>query len=131
MPFKVFAFGDWGLNSDNKKMVDASMTKYSIDNQPTFMIPLGDNFYEAGVSSIIDPLWKTVMVNCFSNAQLSCPWYPVLGNHDYLQNPDAQVLYKKINLLSRWSMPDRYYTITYLNSTFFLLIQLALLSTQV
>lgn len=38
-------------------------------------------------------------------------WYPVLGNHDYGGNPDAQVAYSKIS--RRWRMPARYYTKTF------------------
>jgi hypothetical protein len=38
---------------------------------------------------------------------LQWDWYPVLGNHDYKSDPDAQVRYTSIS--RRWKMPSRYY----------------------
>ncbi|HTH32281.1 MAG TPA: metallophosphoesterase, partial [Lacibacter sp.] len=38
-------------------------------------------------------------------------WYPVLGNHDYKSNPDAQIKYSTIS--RRWKMPARYYSKTF------------------
>jgi 3',5'-cyclic AMP phosphodiesterase CpdA len=35
-------------------------------------------------------------------------WYPVLGNHDYKGNTQAEIDYSKIS--RRWRMTDRYYT---------------------
>ena len=36
-----------------------------------------------------DPLWNTVFVDRFGEIDL--PWYAVLGNHDHLGVPEAQV----------------------------------------
>jgi acid phosphatase len=38
-----------------------------------------------------------------------CDWYPVLGNHDYKGNTQAEIDYSKIS--RRWHMPAHYYSI--------------------
>lgn len=69
----------------------------------TAVLALGDNFYDFGVSSVHDPRWDEWL----SSFRPMCPWYAVLGNHDYLTNPDAQVMYTRQSLF--WRMPRRYY----------------------
>ena len=46
---------------------------------------LGDNFYDSGVTSVTDPLWKTDYFNLYplSKPALQVPWYAIVGNHDY------------------------------------------------
>lgn len=52
---------------------------------PTFIVALGDNFYNNGVRSTSDSLWTYLWENVYhgSYESLKLPWYPVLGNHDY------------------------------------------------
>jgi hypothetical protein len=53
--------------------------------KPSFVIALGDNFYNNGVSSSTDTLWNYLWKDIYlaSYPDLYIPWYPVFGNHDY------------------------------------------------
>lgn len=93
------AVGDWGYNSHSLQNVAQSMKKLF----PTdFMVLLGDNFYPSGVSSVTDRRWDLFETNF---AYLPC--YAILGNHDYLQNPYAQIGYRS----AFWNMPAQYYDV--------------------
>jgi len=48
-----------------------------------FALMLGDNFYKSGVSSAMDPQWKTKFEDPYAGAAF--PFYAALGNHDYGQ----------------------------------------------
>ena len=85
------------------------MAKTAIQADPEFIISVGDNFQVNGVQSVNDPLWMTSYENIYKTPGLLVDWYPVLGNHDYKGNPDAEVKYSEIS--RRWRMPARYYTI--------------------
>lgn len=54
------------------------------DPAPSFVIALGDNFYDNGVSSATDILWDYLWKDIYLGySSLRIPWYPVFGNHDY------------------------------------------------
>jgi tartrate-resistant acid phosphatase type 5 len=100
--------GDWGRNGeDHQKPVAEQMGKSAATLGVDFIISTGDNFYPSGVISEFDPLWKYSFEDIYTAFSLQWDWYPVLGNHDYKSNPDAQVAYTKIS--RRWKMPARYY----------------------
>ncbi|MNJ87286.1 3',5'-cyclic adenosine monophosphate phosphodiesterase CpdA [compost metagenome] len=102
------AMGDWGRNgADHQKQVAAQMGITAADLKAQFIISTGDNFYPSGVISEHDPLFKYSFEDIYTAFSLQWDWYPVLGNHDYKSNPDAQVAYSKIS--RRWKMPARYY----------------------
>jgi hypothetical protein len=104
--------GDWGRNgADHQKPVAAQMGKVAEAMKTNFIIATGDNFYPSGVVSEFDPLWKYSFEDIYTDFSLQWDWYPVLGNHDYMSNPDAQVAYSKIS--RRWKMPARYYSKTF------------------
>ncbi len=106
---KFIAMGDWGRNgADHQKKVAAQMGKTATALKTQFIIATGDNFYPAGVTSPHDPLWWFSYENIYTDFSLQWDWYPVLGNHDYMSNPDAQVKYTQIS--RRWQMPARYYS---------------------
>ena len=101
--------GDWGRNgADHQKQVATQMGKTATTINAQFIIATGDNFYPGGVISEWDPLWKYSFEDIYTNFHLQWDWYPVLGNHDYKSNPDAQVKYS--NISRRWRMPARYYS---------------------
>lgn len=103
------AMGDWGRNgADHQKEVAAQMGKTATEINAQFVIATGDNFYPSGVISEYDPLWHYSFEAIYTDFHLQWDWYPVLGNHDYKSNPDAQVAYSKIS--RRWKMPARYYS---------------------
>ena len=103
------AMGDWGRNgADHQKEVAVQMGKTASQIKAQFIIATGDNFYPSGVISQWDPLFKYSFEDIYTAFSLQWDWYPVLGNHDYKSNPDAQVAYSKIS--RRWKMPARYYS---------------------
>jgi tartrate-resistant acid phosphatase type 5 len=100
--------GDWGrVGADHQKEVADQMGKTATQVRAQFIIATGDNFYPSGVISEFDPLWKYSFEDIYTAFSLQWDWYPVLGNHDYKSNPDAQIAYSKIS--RRWQMPARYY----------------------
>lgn len=106
---RFLAMGDWGRNgADHQKEVAAQMAKTANVFYPHFITATGDNFYPSGVVSEWDPLWKYSFEDIYTDFRLQWDWYPVLGNHDYKTNPDAQVKYSSIS--RRWRMPARYYS---------------------
>lgn len=101
--------GDWGRNGENyQKNVAAGMGKAAHDLGASFVIATGDNFYPYGVQSVQDYHWISSFESIYTAQSLHVRWFPVLGNHDYITNPDAQVEYSKVS--SRWNMPSRYYS---------------------
>jgi acid phosphatase len=113
MSFNFYTIGDWGKLNKSLLNVANSMDLMSLKIKPDCILSLGDNFYPNGVSSTDDPLWNSVYTNVFKGTNLSCPWYSILGNHDYLSNPNAQIDYYTEKKDSRWTMPAKYYSIIY------------------
>lgn len=105
---QFIVMGDWGRNGDDhQKQVAEQMGKTAVEIKSQFTISTGDNFYPSGVISEFDPLFRYSFEDIYTAFSLQWDWYPVLGNHDYKTNPDAEVAYSKIS--RRWKMPARYY----------------------
>jgi len=104
------AVGDAGTGRSGQREVAESMSEKAGTDSISFVVVLGDNFYESGVSSVTDPQWQVKFEEMYSQSSLQVPFYAVLGNHDYRSNPQAQVEYSAAS--SRWRMPERYYTFT-------------------
>jgi tartrate-resistant acid phosphatase type 5 len=103
------AVGDWGRNGEyDQAEVAKQMGLWGAAHPNDFVISAGDNFYPKGVVSETDPLWHYSFESIYTAHSLQCDWYPVLGNHDYLSDPDAQIRYSKVS--RRWNMPARYYS---------------------
>jgi len=82
----LFILGDIGfLNNNLQTVVNQVSNQIQVDDIITV---LGDNFYPNGVSSLNDYQWDTYN-DIFKNVKN--PVYSILGNHDYLQNPKAQI----------------------------------------
>jgi tartrate-resistant acid phosphatase type 5 len=100
--------GDWGQEGrQHQKAVAEQMDIQSRKFNAQFIITTGDNFYPEGVAGTDDTHWKTSFTDIYDKKGHQVPWYPVLGNHDYGLNPQAQIDYSKKD--KRWSMPSRYY----------------------
>lgn len=95
---KLLCIGDWGKKGSLLDNVSGSMNSVCASG----VIFLGDNFYEFGVRSVDDPLWDEVFRSKF---RADRHYNPVLGNHDYMLNPMAQVSFKGHG----WDMPNSYY----------------------
>ncbi|WP_207420335.1 purple acid phosphatase family protein [Desertivirga brevis] len=103
------AIGDWGKSGgDFQRPVATQMAIAAEKLDADFIVSTGDNFYPAGVKDTLDPLFQNSFEKIYNQKSLQVKWYPVLGNHDYMANPDAQIEYSNTN--SRWSMPSRYYS---------------------
>ena len=103
------ALGDWGRNGEFLQLeVGKTMGQWASKNRNNFIISVGDNFYPKGVISEHDPLWHYSFENVYTAYSLQCDWYSILGNHDYMSDPDAQIRYSAIS--RRWKMPARYYS---------------------
>jgi tartrate-resistant acid phosphatase type 5 len=102
--------GDWGkYGGQSQKPVADAMNEYSKKFNAQFIITTGDNFYPTGVSSTSDSHWQLSFENVYNKEGHQIPWYPVLGNHDYQKNPNAEIEYSTKS--DRWKMPARYYTV--------------------
>lgn len=101
-------FGDWGRQGElDQGEVAAQMGVAAQKLRARFVIAVGDNFYENGVTSVSDDHWQKSFENVYTAPSLQVPWNAILGNHDYHANCDAQIAYSKMS--SRWRMPARYY----------------------
>jgi tartrate-resistant acid phosphatase type 5 len=102
--------GDWGRNGTNhQREVATQMGKTAERLGGRCVISVGDNFYEDGVQSTSDPLWRSSFEEIYSARSLQVPWYVALGNHDYRGVPQAQIDYARTS--PRWRMPSRYYKV--------------------
>ncbi len=126
---RFLTIGDSGSGSDGayavgQAMADICAVKLGAENDPRrpgcdFVIGLGDNIYESGVTSVDDPQFEEKFELPFEPVDL--PFYLVLGNHDntgYVGGDGAgnargefQVDYTYFDgrLSDRWIMPDRYF----------------------
>ena len=100
--------GDWGMwgQADQVKVAKA-MDNVGSECPYDFIVSTGDNFYDAGVDSVGDVLWSMSYEYVYTGPQLQCPWYVVLGNHDYRGAPSAEIAYTPLS--PRWRLPSKYY----------------------
>jgi tartrate-resistant acid phosphatase type 5 len=105
--------GDWGRDGRwRQRAVAEQMGRSAAAVGSAFVISVGDNFYEDGVTGVDDPRWKSSFENIYTHPALATKWHVILGNHDYQGsgNPQAQIDYSATS--SRWSLPAAYYTRT-------------------
>lgn len=104
--------GDWGRQGrPDQKQVGQQMGVACKNAGASFVISVGDNFYERGVTSLDDDHWQRSFETVYDAPSLQVPWYVILGNHDYAGNTEPQLAYGKTH--PRWIMPARYYTQVY------------------
>jgi acid phosphatase len=110
--FNFLVFGDWGREGEqDQREVATQMAIAAKATQSRFVVAVGDNFYETGVTSVDDPHWQNSFENVYGDPALQIPWHAILGNHDYCGNCDAQLEYSRSH--PRWNMPARYYLQTH------------------
>lgn len=109
-PVNFLVVGDWGRNGHpNQRGVANRMGEKAAAEGSRFIASTGDNFYMFGVSSVRDRQWRTSFEDVYTHDGFrDVPWYPVLGNHDYGGNVEAQIRYGSPPS-SRWKMGGHYY----------------------
>lgn len=105
------AIGDQGKGGSSQRRVALLMNEKARNDSLHFVITLGDNFYNKGVTSVDDIQWREKFEDMYNLPYLNVPFYPALGNHDHRNgNARYQVEYSKKN--ESWRMPHHYYTFT-------------------
>jgi len=106
---EFYNLGDWGLpGSFQVKVADAMKNRHN-QHPVDFLVSVGDNFYDSGVSSVDDAQWKNSYTDIYGDMKLK--WYSILGNHDYVLSPEAQIQYYKDHESEQnWIMKDYYYS---------------------
>lgn len=112
-----FVIGDWGTGGKLQRKVAHAMAAKQERDSAIAVLTTGDNFYGMGVSGVDDIQWKRKFEDMYARDRLDIPFYATLGNHDYGQDPDAQVRYTGRKLpdgsTTRWHLPARYWTKTF------------------
>ena len=90
--------------------VNTVMGTYADTLDAMFVLAIGDNMYDTGVTSVDDPQFQSKFEEPFTAESLNIPWYVVGGNHDYYGSIDAQIQYSDKSY--RWIFPDYYYSQT-------------------
>ena len=107
--YNFFVLSDMGSSGPYREdSVAKEIGKLSKFLHPKFVINQGDFFHDSGVKDTLDPLWDLQFEKMFAAPELNLKWYSVIGNHEYIGNPQALVDYGKHN--PRWTMPARSYT---------------------
>eukprot|EP00601_Ochromonadales_sp_CCMP2298_P030542 CAMPEP_0173347932 /NCGR_PEP_ID=MMETSP1144-20121109/13435_1 /TAXON_ID=483371 /ORGANISM="non described non described, Strain CCMP2298" /LENGTH=152 /DNA_ID=CAMNT_0014295487 /DNA_START=452 /DNA_END=907 /DNA_ORIENTATION=- len=108
-----FAVGDFGNPTAALKKTAKAMGNWADKyGKPDFILGCGDNFYPYGVHDVTDPQFQASWYDIFLKYEgLRVPWKFVLGNHDYMGNPQAQVdfHYNRRNVGGFFNMPGRNY----------------------
>lgn len=99
-------FGDFGTGTSDQMRIAQVMEKFCTTHRCDFLVTLGDNIYDSGVTSVDDPAWRERVETPYGPMKL--PMYATLGNHDYRGSPQAQVDYTTRSPI--WRMPSRYYS---------------------
>lgn len=105
---RFLAVGDAGTGGQGQREVAEGMGRVAAMDSTSFVLFLGDNFYERGVESVTDPQWQEKFETMYHHPGLQIPFIAILGNHDHVGNPDAQVEYTTTR--TRWFMPARFYS---------------------
>ncbi len=86
------ALGDAGKANTGQFAVGKALAAYCKTHGCDFVLYLGDNFYDTGVSGPDDPQFETKFVQPYKDVE--APFWVVLGNHDYGGNGSGAELYK-------------------------------------
>lgn len=112
------ALGDFGSGNTHQKAVAQQMAEFAKKlNAPlTAVLALGDNFY----NKLETERFGRHFEEMYSKDGLDCPFYAILGNHDYGPKYDSnqgaakaqiQLDYAVNNPSSRWKMPAKWYAV--------------------
>jgi len=119
---RFVAIGDTGTGKPAQFEVARALKQHCASKGCDFILLLGDNIYEVGVSSVNDSQFEAKFELPYKD--IPVPFHVVLGNHDYgsggvgleLKKGRYQVEYS--NKSSKWKMPHHYYQYTINNALF-------------
>jgi hypothetical protein len=105
-----YGLGDWGRRGiAAQTAVAAAMARWAPVVHPSFVVNVGDSFYETGVVSVKDPQWNATFTGVYTAPELAdIPWWGVVGNHDLRANISALLAWTGD---ARWRMPDLQYAL--------------------
>lgn len=107
--YNFFVLSDMGSSGPYREdSVAHTINRLAGSLHPKFVINQGDFFHDQGVKDTLDSLWNAQFEKMFTAPELNLKWYSIIGNHEYIGNPQALVDYGKHN--PRWTMPARNYT---------------------
>ncbi len=88
-PIRFFVMGCQGSGKKSQKDVAEIMNEFALQSNgstPSFVLVLGDNIYDYGVSSPTDDAFNTCFNQMYADEQLTSlrkvPFFLILGNHD-------------------------------------------------
>ena len=120
---KFIAIGDTGKGNADQRRVAVAMRDLCAAKGCDFVLMLGDNIYDAGVTSTTDSQWQSKFEQPYMDVDL--PFYVALGNHDYggkliidvggigneFDKGAIEVEYTQVS--TKWNMPATFYTFTW------------------
>ncbi|XP_078488604.1 tartrate-resistant acid phosphatase type 5-like [Ciona intestinalis] len=110
---RFLIISDWGgkpeppYTTHTQMNVGRAMAEFSRRYDCSFVLSLGDNFCDKGVTSVDDHRFEDTFEDVFSQPSLQRPWYIIAGDKDYKGNVSAQIEYTKVS--RRWSFESKYY----------------------
>ena len=119
---RFVVLGDQGTGDARQYAVAEAIRDVCARDGCDFVVTTGDNIYDAGVTSVDDPLWEERFEAPYRDIEL--PFHPVMGNHDYggdilgVEIPGfgnefylgpINVRYSRQS--PRWRMPATYYSL--------------------
>ncbi len=118
-PVRFIAMGDTGEGNQAQLDVATVIEQVCAEQGCDFVLLLGDNIYDTGVTALGDVQWQDKFEIPYEGLDL--PFYAVLGNHDYAlttnqESADFQVEYSKVS--DKWVMPARHYAHRHANVEF-------------
>jgi len=113
---RFVAIGDTGEGNESQYMVGQAIAQLCAQKGCDFGMLLGDNFYDSGVSSAVDPQFQEKFELPYED--IDFPIYVALGNHDYGGNgigvdfdtKKAQYQIDYTQLSQIWKLPSKFYT---------------------
>eukprot|EP00747_Dinoflagellata_sp_TGD_P167424 gnl/TRDRNA2_/TRDRNA2_191834_c0_seq1.p1 gnl/TRDRNA2_/TRDRNA2_191834_c0~~gnl/TRDRNA2_/TRDRNA2_191834_c0_seq1.p1 ORF type:complete len:343 (+),score=50.90 gnl/TRDRNA2_/TRDRNA2_191834_c0_seq1:86-1114(+) len=116
------AVGDWGGTDDpaesgsssvfttpSQLQVAAGMGRVASQLGARFVLGLGDNFYESGITKeSASTRLRDTFENVYTASSLQVPWYQCAGNHDWKGDMSQQI--RLSTLSKRWRFPDYNYS---------------------
>lgn len=100
----ILVVGDWGRKGRyNQSAVAEQMGVVGAELSPEFIVSVGDNFYENGLTGSNDTAFSESFSQIYTADSLQKTWHAILGNHDYRGDVLAQLDPVLKTKDSRWS----------------------------